>query len=142
MEFNKKSKQKAEYLFVYGTLKPEMIESVMPQLLPYFEFVANGYVTGKLFDVNDYPGAVPATSVHNKIFGQLLSIHRGFEKEVFHLLDDYEDYDTANVVGSLFRREKVTVYINEAHMQEAWIYWYNKSTSGLTEIISGVYSKE
>ncbi len=131
-----------ENLFVYGTLKWEMMDGVMPQLMPYLTFVANRYVKGKLFDVDDYPGAVPATSFQYKITGQVLQIKAGCEKEILRLLDEYEGYNETDITGSLFRREKTTVYSSETENEEAWIYWFNKSTSGLTEIVSGFYSKE
>ena len=131
-----------ERLFVYGTLKWEMIDSVMPQVVPYLNYETNGYVAGKLFDVDHYPGAVPASSVRYKIFGQLLSVKTGFERYIFQTLDEYEGCDETNVANSLFRREKTKVYINNIDSLEAWIYWYNRPVSRLTEITGGIYSKE
>lgn len=119
-----------------------MRDGDMPQLMPYLTFVANGYVNGKLFDVDNYPGAVPATSFQFKLTGQVLKIKSGCEKEILRLLDEYEDYNETDITGSLFRRKKTPVYSTGIQKEEAWIYLYNKSTSGLKEIVSGFYSKE
>ena len=129
-------------LFVYGTLKIETIEEVMPQLLSYLHFAGNGFVRGRLFDIIEYPGAICDDNTNNQVFGQLFTIRLGFENEVLHSLDDYEGYNERDIAGSLFRRDKVLVYNKEANAISAWIYWYNQPVAGLKEIAGGIYGKK
>jgi gamma-glutamylcyclotransferase (GGCT)/AIG2-like uncharacterized protein YtfP len=125
-------------IFVYGTLKQELLGEVMPHIKPYIEFGDKGYVKGRLFDLGEFPGAKPTRLNNKKVQGQLLSIKPGFESKVLNELDEYEEYNPSDADSSLFKRKKVKVF-TKGTLKDAWIYWYNKPVSKKDEINDGVY---
>lgn len=128
-------------IFVYGTLKKEMLGKVMPEIKPYVRFSNRGYVNGKLYDLGEFPGAKPSKSADKKVYGQLLNIKPGFEEKVLKELDEYEEFYPLAKVNSLFKRQRVKVFTNDANVVDAWIYWYNKPVEEINEIGSGIYKK-
>ncbi len=125
-------------IFVYGTLKEDMLSEVMPQIKPFIQFGGKGYVQGRLYDVGAFPGAKPARLKDKKVYGQLLSIKSGFENKVLNELDEYEAYHPADVAHSLFKRKKVKVFTTGA-VNDAWIYWYNQPVTNKKVINDGHY---
>ena len=114
----------ANYLFVYGTLlpgrAPREIATVVEKLRP----VGDGFVRGRLYDLGEYPGAIPAKT-GQLITGKIFEIPE--EADLLKRLDEYEEFDAAAPEGSLFLRKKwpVTRTAGKRRLL-CWIYVYNR----------------
>lgn len=122
-------------LFVYGTLRKDLEHPVFHYIGKYFHFVSYGKVKGRLYDLGDYPGAVPADK-DQYIIGEIFAINEADEFDyAIGQLDDYEGINPAEG-ASLYRRETTTIY-TENGTAEAWVYWYNGVVAGMPVITSG-----
>lgn len=95
-----------------------------------------GKIKGTLYDMGDYPAAVPAKD-ETFITGELYQIKN--ENEFFWAigqLDDYEGITAEEGETPLYYRAVTDVYISGSIMS-AWVYWYNGDVSGRPVIASG-----
>lgn len=123
----------SDFIFVYGTLQRETKNEMSLYLKDNSVFVSKGYFFGKLYDVEDFPGAVKSVDTSEKVLGSLYQITDS--KTLFSVLDVYED------VPNLFKREVLSVFAADGKKIESWIYLFNQSTRGLRLISSGDYLK-
>ena len=127
-----------ENLFVYGTLKQD-IEHPMRDLLARFaEFVGTAAFQGKLYRVNEYPGAIRSDDLQDVVYGEIYALKE--PAAVLSTLDEYEDYEPGSPETSLYRREMTDITGADGRSMRAWIYLYNKSVEGLEAIPSGTYA--
>jgi gamma-glutamylcyclotransferase (GGCT)/AIG2-like uncharacterized protein YtfP len=124
-------------LFVYGSLRSGFQHTAYQYISRYFHLVGNATVKGKLFDMGEYPVALPTTE-EKFIVGELYAIINADEfSYAIGQLDDYEGIFTEAGERPLYKRELVTVFCNGLE-SSAWIYWFNgDDTTGLPEITSG-----
>ena len=123
-------------LFVYGSLRRTLKAPAHEYMNRFFSFVADAKVKGKLFDLGAYTGAVPV-STENFIIGELYTIKNESEFDLaISQLDDYEEINTEPGATSLFKRELVNVFFNDASTA-SWIYWYNGNVNDMPLIESG-----
>lgn len=124
------------YLFVYGSLRSGFKSPAYEYISRYFTLVANGKVKGKLYDLGDYPAAVPSND-NNFIVGELYVVKNQHEFSwAIGQLDDYEGVAMEDDEVQLYRRETAEVFYNDTSTP-AWIYWYNGQVAGKLEIASG-----
>ena len=114
--------KKYQYLFVYGTLKRDLRKHVLPEVDENLEFVGETTINGKLFDLGEYPGAVP--DERSKIKGEVFRLLR--PRKVISVLDAYEGYDAADKKRSEYLRKKERVTLGGKTDLDVWIYWYNQ----------------
>jgi gamma-glutamylcyclotransferase (GGCT)/AIG2-like uncharacterized protein YtfP len=125
-------------LFVYGSLRSGMHNEVFTFISSYFVLEGMGAVHGKLYDLGDYPGAIPGTG-SERIVGELYRIEQEEDFDwAMEQIDDYEGYVVSEGATSLFRRELVNVLFQNTTVI-AWTYWYNQPVTGRTRILSGDY---
>lgn len=123
-------------LFVYGSLRSGFHHPAYAYISRYFHLVAEANVNGTLYDMGEYPAAVPSDDGHT-IIGELYQINNPGEFSwAMAQLDDYEGLNTEAGETPLYRRDIVTVY-TKAGTQAAWIYWFNGSTDGHPVVESG-----
>ncbi len=123
-------------LFVYGSLRRGFHSTAYEYISRFFSFVAEAKVKGKLFDMGEYPAAIP-TSGNIFITGELYTIKQENEFPwAIGQLDDYEGLNAEADEIQLYRRELTEVYFND-QVTNAWIYWYNADVSGRPSIESG-----
>jgi gamma-glutamylcyclotransferase (GGCT)/AIG2-like uncharacterized protein YtfP len=124
------------YLFVYGSLRRDFPSSAFQYINPYFEFIANGKVKGNLYDLGEFPAALP-TEEENYIVGEL---YKAKSQEEFNWaisqLDDYEGVHPDEGEEQLYERGVTTVFTN-GQKYTAWIYWYKGDANGKPLIESG-----
>ena len=123
-------------LFVYGSLRSGFHSVAFEYISRFFSFVADAKVKGKLFDMGEYPAAIP-TSENIFIVGELYTIKQ--ENEFPWAIGQLDDYEGLNVEAGevqLYRRELTEVYFDN-QATHAWIYWYNADVSGRPSIDSG-----
>lgn len=125
-------------LFVYGSLRSGFLHAVYDYISRYFIFDGMGSVQGKLYDMGEYPGAIPCTDNYF-ITGELYHIAQKEEfDQAMEQLDDYEGLLVEQGETPLFRREPVNVLFNNTTVI-AWMYWYNRTITNEHSIESGDY---
>jgi gamma-glutamylcyclotransferase (GGCT)/AIG2-like uncharacterized protein YtfP len=102
----------------------------------YFTLVAEGKVKGRLYDMGDYPAAIP-TRHEWFIAGELYNINHPDEFAwAIAQLDDYEGLNTEHGQRPMYRREITTIYLAD-RIEDAWVYWFNGEVNEKTFIESG-----
>ena len=123
-------------VFVYGSLRSGFHHPAYQYISRYFTLISPARVKGKLYDMGEYPAAIPTEGEHY-IIGELYRIKNQDEFSwAMAQLDDYEGLNTENNEPALYRREESVVYTGN-HTTKAWIYWYNGAISHKPVIESG-----
>lgn len=116
-------KKTYQYIFIYGTLKREFHNDVFASIEKDIEFVGESTIHGKMYDIGDYPGAIP--DAKSKIKGEVFKLKK--PRKVIHLLDEYEGYYPGKLTHSEYLRRKERINLEGKKNVTAWIYWYNDS---------------
>lgn len=118
-------------LFLYGSLRRG--EPMFDQLglAEALEFLSPALFPGELYDLDDYPGAVPGDGL---VAGELYRIR---DPAILESLDRYEEFDPRKPEDSLFVRRSVPIR-GKGH---AWIYLYNGRPDSQRRIASGDWRK-
>ena len=123
-------------LFVYGSLRSGFQSPAYEYISRYFNLVGEAKVRGALFDMGEYPAAVPAKG-DSFIYGELYRIKNENEFAwAIAQVDDYEGLHVEAHESPLYRRELADIHISGG-VVPAWIYWYNGDTGGGRPIGSG-----
>ena len=123
-------------LFVYGSLRSGFRNPVYGYLTKYFHLLGEAVVKGKLYDMGDYPVALPTTE-EKFISGELYATNDPSEFSwAIAQLDDYEGLNPEEGQQPLYKREQVIAY-QAGQPVTAWIYWYNGNVGSQPEIESG-----
>lgn len=123
-------------IFVYGSLRSGFHHPAYEYISRYFRLETEAKVKAILYDMGDYPAAVPA-SEELFIIGELYRINHPDEFAwAIAQLDDYEGLNTEQGETPLYRREVATVFTQDQTTQ-AWIYWFNGDITGKPCIASG-----
>jgi gamma-glutamylcyclotransferase (GGCT)/AIG2-like uncharacterized protein YtfP len=123
-------------LFVYGSLLSGFKSPAYDYISRFFNLVGKAKVKGKLYDMGEYPAAIPARD-DGFILGELYQIKNEAEFSwAIGQLDDYEGVTPEPGEEQLYRRELSSILI-EDKIITAWIYWYNGSIAGKPVIASG-----
>jgi gamma-glutamylcyclotransferase (GGCT)/AIG2-like uncharacterized protein YtfP len=123
-------------LFVYGSLRSGFRSPVYEYISRFFTFVGEARVRGKLYDLGEYPAALPVQE-DSFIIGELYIIKQ--EDEFSWAIGQLDDYEGVNIeVGEekLYYRELADVLLNDT-VTRAWIYWFKGDVSGQPLITSG-----
>ena len=128
------------YLFVYGTLRRDAGHPSHGLLAQGAQLIGLARMTGRLYEVADYPGAVFSAGEGEQVVGEL---YRLLEPEVvLPALDDYEEAGEVYPQPREYRREWTTVEMENGIKVEAWCYLYNRPTAGLRRIPGGDWCGE
>lgn len=103
-------------LFVYGTL-----QSGQPHAprLGGAKPLGRATTRGELRDFGDYPGLVHGDGT---VHGELVRL----PEAALSRIDDLEGFDPSDLDGSLFRRERRTLRLEDGSETEGWIYlWHH-----------------
>ncbi|MEO8404015.1 MAG: gamma-glutamylcyclotransferase family protein [Chitinophagaceae bacterium] len=124
------------HLFVYGSLRSGFHSPAYEYISRYFDLVSEAKVKGRLYDMGEYPAAVPVND-DTFIVGELYVVKKESEFSwAIGQLDDYEGITTEDGHQPLYKRELADIYVNDKTIA-AWIYWYSADVSGRPEIASG-----
>ena len=132
-------KQDHYKIFVYGSLREGFQHPAYQYISRYFSFVSAGRIRGILYDMGEYPAAMPCAE-DNFIVGELYEIKNEEEfAYAIEQLDDYEGLCPEEQEGetALFKRIITDVYLNNNEITKAWVYWYNRDVNGKSVITSG-----
>lgn len=127
---------KIPFLFVYGSLRKGFQSEAYNYMSAYFELVGEAKVKGLLYDLGDYPAAVPTES-DQYIIGELYQLKSVDEHDwAFGQIDDYEGVIVEADEQQMYRRAAVKVFHDNLEII-SWIYWYNANVTGKPVIPSG-----
>ncbi|MEL6674100.1 MAG: gamma-glutamylcyclotransferase family protein [Bacteroidota bacterium] len=124
------------YLFVYGTLQQASGHPMSKLLRKNATPIGPGEMSGSLYQIGEYPGAVFESESNNRVYGDVYEITK--PEQLLHRLDHYEGYDSNAPQRSLFVRKKHVIYFEEKPL-ECWVYIYNRPTYAHKRIPSGRY---
>ncbi len=123
------------YLFVYGTLRQASDHSSHGLLEEGAQLIGPARLKGRLYEIDGYPGVVPADSEAEQVAGEL---YRLLEPAVvLAALDDYEEAGEGYPQPREYRRCRITVELENGTELVAWCYLYNRPTAGLRWIPGG-----
>jgi pyruvate carboxylase len=128
-----------ELLFVYGTLREDVAHPMAAVLRRYASRIGTASFRGRLFDLGEYPGAVPSLDAADRVVGELYRIEPGREAALFSELDRYEDCDPDDPSAGEYVRVRARIEPEVGKPVEAWIYQYNRPTHRSSRIDSGDY---
>lgn len=124
------------HLFVYGSLRSGFHHPAYAYISRYFTLVTDAKVKGLLYDMGEYPAAIPTDS-EQYIVGELYRINNADEFSwSMAQLDDYEGLNAEAGETPLYRREMTHVYAGD-WSATAWVYWFNGNTDNRSRIESG-----
>lgn len=126
-----------EFIFVYGTLRREAASSMHHLLSGYCEYFADGYMQGKLYEIDGYPGFTESGNVEDQVHGELYKIING--DLLFTELDEYEACSDKFPQPHEYVRKKLPVSVASNELIDAWVYVFNYDVSDLRQIESGNY---
>jgi len=120
-------------LFVYGSLRSGFRHSAHAYISEHFVLQGPARVKGKVYDLGEYPGAVPTSEPHY-ITGELYRLREG--QDFYWAIAQLDDYEGLNETPPLYTRETALIYLSN-DTTTAWIYWYNMPVAGKHWIASG-----
>jgi gamma-glutamylcyclotransferase (GGCT)/AIG2-like uncharacterized protein YtfP len=113
-------------IFVYGTLRKSLKNPNFSFISKHGKFLGEGYVYAKLYDIGEYPGAIPAKKV--KLKGEIYEFSAKKRDEILKNLDQYEGIEQNNPQNE-YKREETNVRLTSGKQTQAWIYWYQLPVS-------------
>lgn len=132
-----KSSDPISHLFVYGTLRAASNHAMSKILERLASRIGPGKVPGVLYDIGRYPGAVRSPGTRAFVRGEVYALRE--PDRALKILDRYEGWDEKKPRSGEFKRSRVLVDLGDGKKVRAWIYLYNRPTSGLPRIASGDY---
>jgi gamma-glutamylcyclotransferase (GGCT)/AIG2-like uncharacterized protein YtfP len=127
----------AEYLFVYGTLRPELAPPDLEGLVQRLPRIGAAYARGHLYDLGKYPGAILDADCDRRIIGEVLELPD--DESILAALDHYEGIHRNEHEVSLFVRTECNVILEHGEEIECWIYVYHGEIASAKLIESGDY---
>lgn len=118
----------SEYIFVYGTLRPDFAPPEMQEIVGRWRRVGSATVLGQLYDLGEHTGAVLDANTSTRVIGEVFALPN--EPALLQTLDEYEGFDPDAPEQSLFQRVKTEVTLGDGGKQESWIYVYNRAATG------------
>lgn len=105
----------ADYLFVYGTLRPALCHPAYKRLLQgKTTIIEQASVPGQLVDLGDFPGLISLNHSDDEVTGDVLALPEENRDSLLSRLDSYE--------GALFERTRATACLPGGTELEVFIY--------------------
>lgn len=127
--------KETQFLFVYGTLRRHQKHEVSQILSRDGDYVGAAYFQGRLYVVDDFPGATLSSRSGDLVRGEVYRLRH--PAKTFEQIDRYEEYNPARPEESLYVRRELPVTLQNGERLTAWVYLYNRPTKQLTPIRSG-----
>ncbi len=125
-----------DFLFVYGTLMQDFSSEITQVLRSKSKFVAEGWISGRLYDLGSYPGLVYEAGSDDSVRGEIYQMER--PELLLPVLDYYEMMDPAQPAENEYRRSLLPIR-SQGQLRQCWTYVYQQSVTGLPAITSGDY---
>lgn len=122
-------------LFVYGTLKQASSHPLARRLQNQSVYIGPGWMSGKLYLIGSYPGAVPSDGPHDKVFGEAVRLTNPARS--FAWMDPYEGCGEGALEPHDYERIIVPVTLQSGLMLDSWVYVYRLPVSRARLIPAG-----
>ncbi|MDD1606234.1 MAG: gamma-glutamylcyclotransferase [Methylococcaceae bacterium] len=126
-----------EFIFVYGTLRKEIAANMNDILSCYSNYFSDGYLQGKLYEVNGYPAVIESNNPQDKVYGEIYKILNS--RLLLPELDAYEECTQLFPHPHEYSRKKLAITLFDGHHISAWVYIFNRNVENLIAIKSGDY---
>lgn len=126
-----------EFIFVYGTLRRGVKNAFREELMRDLNYIGQGVISGRLYEVEDYPGAILSDNSEDRVIGEVYNAK--ISSGVFDRLDAYEECTDAFPRPHEYVRKQVSVNLSDGNHIFAWAYIFTRDVSGLIRITSGDY---
>ncbi|MGH9671014.1 MAG: gamma-glutamylcyclotransferase family protein [Terriglobales bacterium] len=126
-----------QYLFLYGTLLPERAPAEVAKAVRQLRRIGRGSVSGKLYDLGEYPAAILDKRSRSRISGEIFEVPGG--PAVLKTLDKYEGFNPRHPRASLFVRKRWPVVFQNGKKLNCWLYVYNRNPGSAPRIEYGDY---
>lgn len=113
---------KTDCLFVYGTLMPALSHPMALRLASESRFLGAATVRGRLYDLGDYPGAVPSADPADRVHGALFRLSDPARS--LRWLDAYEGCGEDDAEPHAYQRVITSAFLECGQTTDAWIYYY------------------
>jgi gamma-glutamylcyclotransferase (GGCT)/AIG2-like uncharacterized protein YtfP len=127
----------SEFLFAYGTLQPGLAPEQVADVVCELVNVGRGSVSGTLYDLGSFPGALLESNSPRRISGTVFRLPA--DTHILHKLDEYEEYYPESPNASQFIRRLFPVQLTDGRKLECWVYEYNGSCDLAPILESGAY---
>lgn len=118
--------QKADLLFVYGTLRRGFALHHHLRRIGA-GFGATGNVQAELFDLGKFPGARKSARPGRIVAGEVYRLRHA--ESALKVLDQVEGFSPQTPQKSLFQRATTEIFLPNGERRVAWIYWLNERAS-------------
>ncbi len=115
------------HLFAYGTLRPGLAPPEIASVVAKLGLLGEGFVSGKLYDLGEYPGAVIDPASAWIIYGIVYELPEA--AEILRILDAYE--------GPEYVRIEQLVTLTAGRVVSCWVYDFQGRPSEERFIESG-----
>lgn len=114
-----------QWIFVYGRLQRRGPDAIR---MKGASFHAEGWVSGRLYDIAGNPGLIPAGGP-DRVWGEVFEV----TQEQLKALDESENLMTGEAEGGGYRRVRTGVVLDFSHeLVEAWVWeWQGAVDEGL-----------
>lgn len=129
-----------DLIFVYGTLRRGARCVMARWLASQGEYIGCGTVSGRLYDVGDYPALRPARHPSETVVGDLYRLRRS--AYTLARLDRYEGIGSGQSRPYQYSRECVQATLENGEHRAAWTYFYRGGTAHLRRIVQGDYLQD
>ncbi len=130
-------KQRRDRLFVYGTLRKGFALHAYLRKSTV-RYLGKGKIHGNLYDLGEFPGALPSSSPEKEIEGEVYELLDA--KNQLKELDRIEEFHSDRPEDSLFVRQLSVVRSEKGHRFKAWVYFLPRRPSKGRPIQSGDYA--
>lgn len=122
-------------LFVYGTLRRGYDSPMAKWLAARATYLGRARLPGRLYDLGRYPAFVSVPGDTSLVYGDLYQLpERG---AVLRKLDRFEGIGPGQERPWEYRRERLTVILDEGGCRDAWVYVYARPVARRRRIASG-----
>lgn len=128
-------------LFVYGTLRDDPANEMFQVLARNAEVLGEATVTGRLYDLGEYPGLVLSSERTDRVKGELYRLNEATAGNTLSVLDDFEGMGPSDPPPHEYRRSLVTAYLTDGRSMTAWAYILDRPATSLPRIMSGDFSE-
>ena len=96
-------------------------------------------MSGRLYDLGQFPGAVFDADAATLVHGEVLQL--AADATLLKQLDEYEGYNPDSPAASLFVRERQLIALPDGKSLPCWVYLYNRDPASAQLIATGNYSQ-